>query len=192
MTTLIIGLFLFLGTHSIRIFAEEGRTHHIARYGEIKWKIAYSIVSVIGLVLIVWGYGQARLDPVHLWFPPTWTRHLAALLTIPAFILLAATYVPGTQIKAKLGHPMVAGVKLWAFAHLIANGTLADILLFGAFLAWAVTSFTNARRRDRLQGAAPRQGAIAKDAIAITVGLVLWFLFARYLHAMLFGIAPFG
>lgn len=192
MIALIVGLFLFLGTHSIRIFAEEGRTHHIERYGEIKWKIAYSIVSVIGLVLIVWGYGQARLDPVYLWFPPTWTRHLAALLTIPAFILLAATYVPGTLIKAKLGHPMVAGVKLWAFSHLIANGTLADVLLFGAFLAWAVASFTNARKRDRLQGAAPRRGAIAKDAIAIVIGLVLWFVFARYLHAMLFGIAPFG
>lgn len=192
MTALIIGLFLFLGTHSIRIFAEEGRTHHIARYGEIKWEIAYSIVSVIGLVLIVWGYGQARLDPVHLWSPPIWTRHLAALLTIPAFILLAATYVPGTLIKAKLGHPMVAGVKVWAFAHLIANGTLADVLLFGAFLAWSVASFTNARRRDRVQGAAPRRGAIAMDAIAIVVGLVLWFVFARYLHAMLFGVAPFG
>lgn len=192
MTALIIGLFLFLGTHSIRIFADEGRTHHIARYGEIKWKIAYSIVSVIGFVLIVWGYGQARLDPVHLWSPPIWTRHLAALLTIPAFILLAATYVPGTLIKAKLGHPMVAGVKLWAFAHLIANGTLADVLLFGAFLAWSVASFTNSRMRDRVQGAAPRRGAITMDAIAILVGLALWFVFARYLHTMLFGVAPFG
>ncbi len=192
MTLLIIGLLLFLGTHSARIFAEENRQQIIAEHGLIKWKIAYSIVSVVGLAMIVWGYGQARLDPVYLWFPPVWTKHLAALLTIPAFILLVATYVPGTKIKAIIGHPMAAGVKIWAFSHLIANGTLADLLLFGGFLAWAVASFTTSRKRDRLEGRTPPAGAIAKDAIAIVIGLVIWYVFARYLHAMLFGIAPFG
>lgn len=192
MTLLIIGLLLFLGTHSARIFAVENREQMIADHGEIKWKIAYSIVSIIGLAMIIWGYGQTRLDPVYLWFPPVWTKHLAALLTIPAFILLVATYVPGTKIKALVGHPMAAGVKLWAFAHLIANGTLADLLLFGGFLAWSIASFTTSRKRDRIEGLTRPAGSFAKDAIAIVIGLIAWFVFVRYLHVMLFGIAPFG
>lgn len=192
MTLLIIGLLLFLGTHSARIFAVENREQMIADHGEIKWKIAYSIVSIIGLAMIIWGYGQTRLDPVYLWFPPVWTKHLAALLTIPAFILLVATYVPGTKIKALVGHPMAAGVKLWAFAHLIANGTLADLLLFGGFLAWSIASFTTSRKRDRIESLTRPAGSFAKDAIAIVIGLIAWFVFVRYLHVMLFGIAPFG
>lgn len=192
MTALIIGLVLFLSTHSARIFAEHNRAQYIAHYGMAKWKLAYSLASIIGLVLIVWGYGQARMDPVHLWLPPIWTRHLAALLLLPAFILIAAAYVPGTRIKAALGHPMVAGVKLWALAHLISNGTLADVLLFGSFLAWAIASFSSSRKRDRVQGLVRSRGSLARDAIAIGVGVVAWFVFARYLHVSLFGVAPFG
>lgn len=192
MTYLIIGLILFLATHSVRIFAEEGRSQLIAERGLLKYKIAYSIVSVIGLVLIVWGYGLARLDPVYLWFPPMWTKHLSALLTLPAFILLVAAYVPASKIKSIVGHPMAAGVKLWALSHLISNGTLADVLLFGSFLAWSIAAFSSARRRDRAQGGVRVQGKLTNDAIAVVVGGVLWFVFARHLHAMLFGIAPFG
>lgn len=192
MTLLIIGLLLFLGTHSARILAEENRKQMIADHGEIKWKISYSIVSIIGLALIIWGYGQTRLDPVYLWFPPVWTKHVASLLTIPAFILLVAAYVPGTKIKAMLGHPMAAGVKLWALAHLIANGTLADLLLFGSFLVWSIASFTTSRKRDQREGKTHPSGSIVKDAIAIVIGLAAWFVFVRHLHVMLFGIAPFG
>ncbi len=149
MTLLIVGLVLFLGTHSVRIVADDWRRGRVAAMGLWPWKAIYSVVSIIGFVLIVWGYGEARGAPVVLYTPPVWTRHIAALLTIPAFILLVAAYVPGTRIKRAVGHPMVAGVKIWAFAHLIANGTLADVVLFGAFLAWAVVDYIAARRRDR-------------------------------------------
>lgn len=192
MSALILGLLIFFGTHSARIFADDARARLIAQHGLAKWKLAYSLASVIGLALIVWGYGQARMDPVHLWVPPLWTRHLAALLTLPAFVLIAATYVPGTLMKAKLGHPMLAGVKLWALAHLIANGTLADLLLFGGFLVWAIADFASARRRDRAQGLTPPAGALGRDAVAVAAGLIAWFAFARYLHLWLVGVGPFG
>lgn len=192
MTALIIGLLLFFSAHSSRIFADSNRSQYIAHYGMAKWKLAYSLVSIVGLVLIVWGYGQARLDPFVLWVPPIWTRHLAALLTLPAFILIAAAYIPGTLIKARLGHPMVAGVKLWALSHLIANGNLADVILFGSFLAWSIASFATSRKRDRSQGVTPARGAITRDGIAVVAGIVAWFVFARHLHLILFGVPPFG
>lgn len=192
MTLLIIGLFLFLSTHSARIVADDNRARYIAHYGMAKWKLAYSLVSVVGLTLIVIGYGNARLDPVFLWHPPLWTRHLAALLVLPAFVLLAAAYVPGTRIKALVGHPMVVGVKLWALAHLLSNGTLADVLLFGSFLAWSIASFSSARKRDRAEGCIRPRGAWSRDAIAVAVGAVAWFVIARHLHLPLFGVAPLG
>lgn len=192
MTVLVVGLLLFLGAHSVRIFAEGWRTRQIAGGGELKWKVLVSIVSAVGFVLIVWGYGLARTDPVYLWHPPVWTRHIAALLTIPAFVLLAAAYVPGTRIKAAVGHPMVAGVKIWAFSHLIANGTLADVVLFGAFLGWAVADFAAARRRDRAAGRTYPAGPVSRDLGAVVLGLVAWAAFAFYLHAWLIGVRPFG
>jgi uncharacterized membrane protein len=143
-------------------------------------------------VLIIWGYGQARLDPVVLYSPPVWTRHLAALLTIPAFVLIVAAYVKGTRIKARIGHPMAAGVKLWAFAHLIANGTLADVVLFGSFLAWSIASFVAARRRDRTAGVVYPIGPLSRDAIAIAIGIVAWAAIAFWLHGPLIGVRPFG
>jgi len=192
MTALIVGLLIFLGTHSVRIFADDWRTRQIARLGEGKWKGLYSVVSAVGLVLIVWGFGLARSEPTFLWTPPLWTRHVAALLTVPAFILVAAAYVPGNRIKARLGHPMVVGVKVWAFAHLLANGTLAGVVLFGAFLAWAVADFASARRRDRRAGTVYPSGSLARDAVAAIVGLVAWAVFAFFLHGWLIGVRPFG
>ncbi len=137
MLLLILGLILFLGMHSARLFAADKRASFIAAKGPLAWKGLYALVSIVGFVLIIYGYGQARMSPTWLWISPVWTRHLAALLTIPAFILIVATYVPGSCIKARVGHPMLLGVKFWALAHLIANGSLADLLLFGGFLAWA-------------------------------------------------------
>ena len=166
MTFLIIGLLLFLGAHSIRIVADGWRTERIARLGENHWKGLYSLASAAGLALIVWGYGLARAEPVALWAPPGWTRHLAALLTLPAFVLIAAAYVPGNRIKAAVGHPMVAGVKVWAIAHLLSNGNLADALLFGAFLLWAVLDFRSAHQRDRAAGVAYRPGSAASRSPA--------------------------
>ena len=192
MTVLILGLLLFLGVHSVRIFAEGWRGAQIARFGETGWKLVYSLVSLIGLVVLIHGYGMSRADPVLVWNPPIWTRHLAALLTLPAFILLAAAYVPGNRIKAALGHPMILGVKVWAFSHLLANGRLGDIVLFGAFLLWAVLDFRAARQRDRASPVTRPAGGLAGDAITLVAGLVGWAVFALYLHTWLIGVPVFG
>lgn len=192
MSLLLLGLLLFLGTHSIRIVAEDWRSRQYARLGEQRWKGAYSIVALAGFVLLVWGYGQSRLAPVELWSPPLWTRHVAVLLMLPSMLLLVAAYVPGNRIKAALGHPMVAGTKLWAFAHLICNGRLGDIVLFGAFLVWSVASFLAARKRDRIAGTRyPVQGA-ARDVGVLAAGLLLWVGFTFWGHAWLIGVAPLG
>ena len=192
MTLLMLGLVLFLGVHSTRIVADGWRTATIARVGEKPWKGIYSLLSIAGFVLLVVGYGAARQSPVVLFAPPVWTRHLAALLTIPAFVLLAAAYVPGNAIKRAVGHPMMAGVKVWALAHLLANGTLADVLLFGALLSWAVLGFIAARRRDRASGTTYPAGPGSRTAIAVVAGLVAWAVFAFALHRPLIGVAPFG
>lgn len=192
MGMLVLGVVLFLGVHSLRVFADDWRGSLIARRGEGAYKGLYSLASIAGFALIVWGYGLARTAPVDLWMPPVWTRHLSALLTIPAFVLLAAAYVPGTRIKAAVGHPMVLGVKVWAFAHLIANGRLADVVLFGGFLAWAVVLYIASRRRDRRTGTRYVAGPASRDMIAIAAGLAAWAAFAFWLHGVLIGVRPFG
>ena len=192
MIILILGLLIFLGGHSVRIVADGWRAAQIARWGERSWKGLYSLAAAAGLALILWGYHLAQAQPVVLWAPPSWARHLGALLTVPAFVLLAAAYVPRNRIKAAVGHPMVAAVKTWAFAHLLANGTLAAVLVFGAFLVWAVMDFTSARRRDRAAGTRYPAGAGSRDAIVLAVGLVAWALFAFLLHGWLIGVRPFG
>ena len=192
MTLLLLGLVLFLGVHSTRIVAEGWRTATIARVGEKPWKGIYSLLSIAGFVLLVIGYGAARQSPVVLYAPPVWTRHLAALLTIPAFVLLVAAYVPGNAIKARLHHPMVLGVKVWALAHLLANSTLADLLLFGAFLAWAVASFAAARKRDKAGGVVYLRGRAGPTVVAVAVGLAAWAGFAFWAHAAWIGVRPFG
>ncbi|MCC5793773.1 MAG: NnrU family protein [Chromatiales bacterium] len=190
MSTLIAGLLIFFAAHAVRIYAEGFRSRMLLRLGELGWKIAYSLVSLAGLVLIAWGYGEARSAPVPLWAPPVWTRHLAVLLMAPAFILLVAAYLPGTRIRAATGHPMLLCVKIWALAHLLANGTLADLLLFGSFLVWAVPAYAIARRRDRRRGTRYPAGPASRDIVAALSGLVFWALFTFWLHELLFGVAP--
>ncbi|MFM7705630.1 MAG: NnrU family protein [Rubrivivax sp.] len=193
MTLLILGLVLFLGIHSSRVFAEDARQRFIAQRGLNTWKGLYTAVSLVGLVLIVWGYGQARLQPVVLWGSPIWVRHLASLLTLVSFVLLAAAYVPRNAIKARLGHPMVLGVKAWALAHLVANNTVADLLLFGGFLVWSVLSFRAARARDRASGVVVAPGGEAsRTALTIVVGLAAWAAFAFWAHGAWIGVRPFG
>jgi uncharacterized membrane protein len=192
MTVLIIGLVIFLGAHSTRVFADDWRTAQIARMGEQKWKGLYSLASAVGLVLIVWGYGLARASPVVVWHPPAWTRHATSLFTLLAFVLIAAAYVPRNHIKAAVGHPMVAGVKLWAFAHLLSNGMLADVLLFGAFLVWAIFDFVAARRRDRAADTRYPAGTVSGDGMTIIAGVIAFLVFAFFLHKWLIGVAPFG
>jgi uncharacterized membrane protein len=192
MTLLIAGLLLFLGAHSVRIFAEGWRTRTRARIGENPYKGLYSVLSLAGLALIVWGYGAARQEPVVLWATPLWTRHLAALLTLLAFVLLAGAYVPGNSIKARLHHPMVLGVKTWALAHLIANNTLADLLLFGGFLVWALLDYRAARRRDREAGTVYVPGAAGPTVATVAAGTVAWAAFAFWAHGAWIGVRPFG
>lgn len=192
MAILILGLVVFLGTHSIRIFADDWRTAQRMRYGENGWKAGYSIVSIVGFVLIVWGFGMARHEPMVLWAPPIAMRHIAALLTAISFVLISAAYVPRNSIKAGLHHPMSLGVKLWAFAHLLANGTLADVVLFGSFLVWAAFCFKAARQRDKAEMTVYPAGTAMGTVATIVVGLVVWALFAFWLHSLLIGVRPFS
>ena len=192
MSLLILGLVIFLGVQSVRIVAEDWRNAARARVGEGAWKGAYSLLSLLGFVLIVWGYGAARQQPVVLWYPPLWTRHLAALLTLPAFVMLVAAYVPGNSIKARLKHPMVLSVKVWALAHLIANNTLADLLLFGGFLLWSVFAYRTSRRRDRALQLVYPPGRTGPTWVAVVVGVAAWAGFAFWAHGALIGVRPFG
>jgi uncharacterized membrane protein len=192
MLVLILGLFLFLGVHSTRIFAEDWRSATIARIGPMPWKGIYSIASIVGFIVIIWGFRMARADTLVLWSPPVWGRHLAALLMMVSFVLLAAAYVPNNSIKARLHHPMVLGVKVWAFAHLLANGVAADVVLFGAFLLWALLSYRSARQRDRAANTVYPPGNAAWTAMTVAIGLVAWSVFAFFLHGPLIGVRPFG
>ncbi len=192
MNMLILGLALFLVPHSLRVLGEGARQRTIARLGEGAYKGLYSLLVAGGLVLIVLGYAAARQQPVLLWVPPVWTRHLAALLTVPAIIFLVAPYIPGNSVKARLHHPMVLGVKLWALAHLLANNTLADVVLFGAFLVWAVLSFRAAKARDRAAGTVYAPGTAAGTGAAVVGGVAVWAVFAFWAHRVLIGVGPFN
>lgn len=189
MSLLILGLVLFLGIHSISIVATGWRDAQAARLGENAWKGIYTLLSLAGFALIVIGYGQARQEPVVLYVPPAALRHVAALLMLPVFVLLVAAYMPG-RIKAAAKHPMLVATKLWATAHLLANGNLADVLLFGSFLAWAVADRISMKRRTQR----PLPGAPAgrfNDAVALALGLVLYVGFVAFGHRWLIGVSPF-
>lgn len=192
MLELILGLVIFLGVHSLRIVAEGWRSAQIARMGAQRWKLVYTVLSLLGFGLIVWGFGLARQTPVALWAVPKGMNHLAALLTLLAFVLLAAAYVPGNAIKAKLRHPMILSVKVWALAHLVANNTLAELLLFGGFLVWAVLCFRAARQRDRTQPPAPLNSSPIATALTVLIGAAAWAGFAFWAHAAWIGVRPLG
>jgi uncharacterized membrane protein len=191
MTLLVLGLVIFLGVHSTRVFADGWRSAQVARLGEKGWKGLYTLASLVGLVMLVWGYGVARQTPVPLWTPVVGLRHLASLLTLLAFVLIAAVYVPRNSLKARIGHPMVVGVKVWALSHLLANHTLADLLLFGGFLVWAVLCFRAARRRDRASGITYPAGTVQGNLLTVVAGVGAWIVFAMWLHGPLIGVRPF-
>lgn len=192
MSLLIAGLIAFLGVHSLRIVADGWRTRQMSRLGATAWKGVFSLASLAGFVLLVWGFGVARQNPVLLYAPPLWLRHLNALFTLVAFVLFFAAHVPRNHFKARLGHPMYAGVKVWAFGHLLATGMLHDVVLFGAFLVWAIAGFAAGRRRDRLAGVVYAAGTWRGDLIAIAIGVAAWAAFAFWLHARWIGVAPFA
>ena len=192
MVYLIAGLLIFLGVHSVRIVADGWRARTLQRVGERVFKGGYTLSSLIGLGLIIYGFGVARETPIMLWIPPVGMRHAAALFTLLAFVLLAAAYVPRNAIKARLHHPMVLGVKSWALGHLLTTGSVAHLLLFGSFLAWGVLDFMAASRRDRAAGTQYPPGTLAGTAITVVVGVAAWVAFAFKLHGLLIGIRPFG
>jgi uncharacterized membrane protein len=190
MTYLIVGLLLFLGVHSVAIVAPAWRNAMAARLGDPSWKAIYAVISVIGFVMLVHGYALARAEPVVLYTPPTWTRHLAALLMLPVFPLLFAAYLPG-RIKAAVKHPMLTATKAWALSHLLVNGNLADVLLFGGFLAWAVLDRISVGKR-----AAPQKTLIQgtpsrfNDVLAVVAGLAVYAVVVAWAHQRFFGVAP--
>ena len=192
MTLLILGLLLFLGVHSVRIVADGWRGAQLARLGEKRWKGAYSLISLLGLALLIWGYALARQQPQPVWTPPLGLRHASGLLMLFSLILLAAANVPRNRIKTWVHHPMLLGTQLWAVAHLLANGSVADVLLFGGFLAWSSVDLYAAVRRDRAAGTRYQGGTMPGTVIAIGAGVALWLLLAFWLHGVLFGVRPFG
>ena len=190
MPVLILGLVLFLGVHSLRVFADDWRSRQLARWGELRWKGFYSLVSLLGFVLLVWGFALARQQPTLLYVPPLALRHLNALFTLLAFVLVAAAYVPRNHLKARLGHPMLLGVKIWAVGHLLATGMLHDVVLFGAFLLWAIVLFAASRRRDRHASTVHPAGTLKGDASTVLIGVAAWLAFALWLHLPLIGVNP--
>jgi uncharacterized membrane protein len=188
MVVLVLGLVLFLGMHSVAIVSPGFRERVGSRLGQGAWKGLYTLVSLAGLVLIIYGFGFAREAGVVLYTPPSWLRRAALVLMLPVFPLLIAAYLPG-RIQTAAKHPMLASVKLWAFAHLLANGLLADVVLFGSFLVWAVAD------RISLKHRAPRTKPNAppgrwNDAIAVVLGLAIYVLTIRWLHGWIFGVSP--
>lgn len=192
MAILVLGLVIFIGVHSIRIMAGPWRAAQIERFGPRAWRGAFAGLSILGFVLIVYGFGLSRRYPVPIWLPPFWMAHVTALLTAIAFIMIVAAYVPGNHFKRALGQPFVSGVALWAFAHLLANGTLNDIILFAVFLVWALFELRGENRRDREAGVVYPAGQASRDVIVIVIGLVAWAVFAFWLHGVLIGVRPLG
>ncbi len=188
MTVFLIGLVLFLGIHSVAIVAPTWRDAQAAR-NPGAWKGIYSVVSIAGFALLIYGYALARQSPVVVWTPPTAMRHVALLLMLPVFPLLLAAYLPG-RIKTATKHPMLLAVKLWALAHLLANGTRADVILFGAFLVWAVLDRIAVKKRPvprTIPGAPP---SAINDVVALVGGLTIYVVFLLWAHQLLIGVSP--
>ena len=187
MTLLIIGIAAFLSLHVVPTFPDL-RERLVARLGEGPYKGLFALLSVASFILLIYGFAKAPL--IQLWSPPSWTRWVAIVLMLPAFIFLVAGYVPG-QIKAKLKHPFLVAIKTWTLAHLIANGDLASIVLFGSFLAYAVYDRTTLKRRTATGlVTVPATGPPSNDVIAVVLGLVLYLAFLFWLHGLLIGTSP--
>ncbi len=192
MTVLILGLLIFLGVHLVPT-SQPARQALVARLGEGQYKIAFAVASLLGFVLIVWGFGMARVSPanVQLWTPPVWTKHIAFLLMWFAFVLLVAAYVP-SHIRDKAKHPMLAAVKIWALAHLIANGDLVGIVLFVSFLAWAVYDRISVKKRGALGPLGAKHGGVAQDVIVVVVGTLAYLAMLFWGHPWLIGVRLVG
>lgn len=188
MLVLVLGLLLMLGVHSVSIAAPEWRRAAVVRLGEGPYRGLYSLVSLVGLVLIIWGFDRASDAPVFLYTPPVWGRHLAMVLMIPALMLVFASVFPAKGIKGLVAHPLLTATGLWALSHLLANGDLAGVVLFGAFLGWAIV--------DRIaQSRGPQPGEASHglgkwDLAAVLAGIALYVVLIAGLHYWLFGVSP--
>ena len=192
MTVLVLGLLVFLGVHLVPT-SPPARDGLVRKLGEGPYKLAFTIASLLGFVLIVWGFGMARHSGVNaqLWTPPTWTKHIAFLLMWISFVLLVAAYVP-SHIRDKAKHPMLAAVKVWALAHLLANGDLAGIILFASFLAWAVYDRISVKKRNALGPLGARHGGVAQDVIVVVVGTIAYLAMLFWGHPWLIGVRLIG
>jgi uncharacterized membrane protein len=192
MTLLLIGLVLFLGAHTLRMVAAPLREQILARIGEAAWKSLYSLVSLVGLVLIVYGYGGARAESVGLWAVPVGLRHLGLVLSVFSFVLIVAAYVPRNAFKARLHHPMVLGVSAWALGHLLSNSKLPDLWLFGGFLAWSLLWFRSGRARDKRDGVVYAAGTVTGTVLTLAIAAGLAAAFVLWAHEALIGVRPLG
>jgi uncharacterized membrane protein len=187
----IIGLVIFLGAHVFVTMRDE-RASLVARIGEWPYRGLFSLVSIVGILLIAYGFASYRAaGMIMVWNPPAWTRHIVVVLMWPASIMVAAAYIPG-NIKRVLKHPMLAGVKTWAFAHLCANGDLGGIILFGSVLAWAVYDRITLKHRAD-PGAPPIPvGGVKNDMIAVVVGTIIYLALGFVFHPIVVGVPAFG
>ena len=190
MEMLLVGLLIFLGVHVLPLLFPRWRTRQVERIGERAWKGLFALVALAGLVLVCVGFARARQLALVVYAPPVALAHLTALFTLIAFVLVAAAYVPRNHLKAALGHPMLLGVVVWASGHLLAIGMLRDVVLFGAFLAWALLMAIWLRQRDRLAGVVYPAGTLRGDIVAVVVGIVAWAIVAFWLHRWLIGVDP--
>jgi uncharacterized membrane protein len=191
MILFVTGLVVFLAMHSISIVAPRWRDAQVGRLGEGPWKGLYSVISIASLIAMIHGYGIARQTPVLLYLPPAGLRHLAFLLMLPVFPLLIAAYLPG-RIRRAARHPMLLAVILWSLAHLLCNGTLNDVLLFGLFLVWALADLVSVSRRTHVRPVPGAPARAANDAIALVVGLAVYALMLFWAHVHLIGVSPLG
>lgn len=191
LAVMILGLALFLGPHTVTT-QRELRARLIEIGGESVYKIAYALISLVGIVLIAYGFGQYRAaGMINVWYPPAWTRHVTAALMLPAVILVVAAYCRG-RIYTAVKHPMITAVKLWAAAHLLANGDLGSIILFGAFMGWAVLDRISLKRRSDAGGPPIPVGGLPNDLIAIAIGIVAYLALGFVFHPVVIGVPVFG
>jgi len=190
MLILIVGLAIFFAVHSVRLFVPDWRTMAVTKAGLMTWRVRIGMLSLLSTGFIIMGYGEARLAPVWLWFPPVFMPHITSLIMLIALFFFCSALVPKTTLKRVTGYPLYLSIKLWAFAHLLSNGNLADILLFGSFLIWAIVSYAVFRRRDRAAGVKPEESSLRFDLIALSFTLVSWFAIVLFLHKAVIGVSP--
>lgn len=191
MSSLVAGLLIVIATHSLKLFAPAWRLRMIGSLGVWQWRLAHSALSLAGLALLIVGYGEARAQGDFLYFPPPYTRHLAVALMLPSLTLVIADLLPRNHLQAGLRHPALLGTMLWAVAHLIANGRLAECVLFGGFLLWALAAYGHARWQAQGDPAVvPLRGEWQRTLAVVVLALLLWACFIAGLHQWLIGVPP--